>query len=172
MSLNDRDFSFVEPLGSTENLDNASTQVAVRFVAPWLGWSWYAWEAGRNPYEDDAWTFFGLVCEDGVGCGYFSTELLDTLQGPNGEQVIIDEGFQPITVHELLEQPDLSTIPGSLQIRTSVAAPLTHELASLRSRHLSRAHENSARTSYRPLTAAFECSTGLCACQWQEVICG
>lgn len=62
----------------------------VKFVLPDTKWKWYVCE-----YDTEAKTFYGLIEGEDKKWGKFTLEELQSLKGPKGVLVAIDEKFTP-----------------------------------------------------------------------------
>jgi hypothetical protein len=66
--------------------------VYAKFFLPDSGWTWYAIQ---GQVEAGTFMFFGYIFCEAIGWGYFTLRELESIRGPQGEEVERDPDFRP-----------------------------------------------------------------------------
>lgn len=88
------------PLYANEDKPLSGARAVVKFFTPWSNWTWYASEFDG---ED---IFFGVVKGFETELGYFSLAELESVRGPFGLRIERDLHFNPVSLQEILDNPD------------------------------------------------------------------
>lgn len=84
------------PLRAQEG--SADPMIYIRFYLPSYNWSWFVIEGEAR---GDDFLFFGYVVGVEQEWGYFSLRELELLRTVEGNQVILDKNFHPVSFNQL-----------------------------------------------------------------------